>query len=205
MLVHSFHQLKQIENPNFNLIKTDCYVNNIDLIKSCDYITKNEIPFELEETVNLHKSYSRKLFDNHSFVSPYVDVKLFLDHVNDIIYKYANLFDLLKIKVRLELLNKNTCFLYHHDHINHRLICTYSGLGTEYLEDDNVNWANISKVYKIPEDKNKAIVKDINKIKQLNPLEVAIMKGCNGNSENGLMHKSPECDNDNRRLILIID
>lgn len=205
MLVHSFHHLLNIENKENNIVFTDCYVNDQKLIDSCNFIVKNEKPFELEQTTNIHKNYSRKFFEDHPFQSPYADVKLFLDHVNCLIYKYANLFNLLKIKIRLELLNKNSCVLYHHDHVEKRLICTLAGNGTEYLEDNNVNWDKFHNHYSIPEDKNSAIIKDLNQVKQLRQLEIAVMKGCNGNSGNGLIHRAPNCNDDNRRLILVID
>jgi len=205
MLVHSFHQLIKIEDKENNIVFTDCYVNDLKLIDACNFIVKNEKPFELQQSINFHKGYCCNLFANYPFQSPYSDVKLFLDHINSIVYNYANLFNLMKINIRLELLNKNTCVLYHHDHVDKRLICTLSGNGTEYLEDNNVTWDKFHHHYSIPEDKNSAIIKDLNQVKQLKQLEIAIMKGCNGNSANGLIHKAPSCNDDNRRLILVID
>ncbi len=93
------------------------------------------------------------------------------------------------------------CPLFHEDNIQIRLITTLSGVGTQWLADKDVLRKNLAK------GGNKSIIKEGAVLRQLKPMQIAIMKGKKNGTSLGLVHRSPPinpCDK-NPRLIVRFD
>ena len=80
------------------------------------------------------------LLDQHLPDGPIADGKKIL--IDDIL-RLATLFEATtksdNIKLQLEIVTTDMCRLFHADYYRQRLLCTYLGPGTEWLDHSNVN------------------------------------------------------------------
>ncbi|MND87313.1 hypothetical protein D3C80_793080 [compost metagenome] len=88
------------------------------------------------------------------------------------------------------------CPRFHVDHVPLRLLSTYAGPGSEWLEEGAVDRSQLAREQP-----------DANAVRQLAVGEVALLKGEKwlGNQGAGLVHRSPMLVNGERRLILSLD
>lgn len=123
--------------------------------------------------------------------------------INNLIYLFENLTTSNEYIVELERINDGACRQFHTDNLNLRLICTlYGAGGTEWLEDNNVDFSNFNINYDSVEEKHNAIIKDKNKIHRADIGDVLFMKGSASNSKNGLVHRSFPLNNNESRWVL---
>ena len=102
----------------------------------------------------------------------------------------------------LKLVSDDACRKFHTDRYDLRLLCTYVGAGTEWIEDRYVNRN------KLVGGDNESIIKDASKIKTMQPFEVGILKGEASlqNKGKGIVHRSPPIQHKNeKRLLLRLD
>jgi hypothetical protein len=111
---------------------------------------------------------------------------------------FTELTDASELHLYLETIRTDQCRKFHRDFYPLRLLCTYIGKGTEYLENDNVNREGKT---------NDEIVRDWQKVRRLNAFDVGILKGeAPGNEGNAIFHRSPEIESTNDfRVLLRID
>ncbi|MDU9392747.1 DUF1826 domain-containing protein [Pseudomonas sp. zfem002] len=109
---------------------------------------------------------------------------------------YACLLDARSVGLRLRVLDSAMCPRFHVDHVPLRLITTYAGPASEWLEEGAVNRRRLAQDEVDPAS-----------IRQLLCGDVALLKGEKwlGNEGAGLVHRSPSVDKGNRRLILTLD
>ena len=81
-----------------------------------------------------------------------------------------------------------------------RMVSTYVGQGTMWLTQDNVNDLALQQG-----GDNEAIVRNEADIQQLDPYDVAILKGAlHPNCDNGgIVHRSPAIENGNQKRIFL--
>jgi hypothetical protein len=102
------------------------------------------------------------------------------------------------IRLILESVHDVPCPKFHQDNVPLRLICTYAGVGTEWLENSNVNTH--------ADCCGGSVVRDKSRIQQLKPFEVALMKGkLWPKNEMGIYHRSPKPETDHPRLVVKMD
>ena len=120
----------------------------------------------------------------------------FIADLRWLIGAYACLLDARSVGVRLRVLERAMCPRFHVDHVPLRLITTYAGPASEWLEDGAVNRCRLAH-----EEVDTA------KIRQLACGDVALLKGekWQGNEGAGLVHRSPALTHGERRLILTLD
>jgi len=110
----------------------------------------------------------------------------------------CDLIDTPRAGVRLEVMHKAMCPRFHTDQVGIRLLCTYRGPGTEYL-DQAAGHDVINGVRNEPEEG--AIV-------HVPPYAILLLKGANwqGNAGHGAIHRSPALDAGQApRVLLAID
>lgn len=103
----------------------------------------------------------------------------------------------------LATINTNMCSKFHTDINDLRMLCTYSGPGTLWLTEDNVNRKALDTC-----GDNQCIILDEKGIKQVNTGAVVILKGAIYPTEGtkAIAHRSPTIEeNGERRLLLRID
>jgi len=106
-----------------------------------------------------------------------------------------------KAQLVFGLVDSDHCRLFHVDHNELRMVCTFWGKGTEYLLNSDVYRAGLGK------GTNEGHIAD-RPIQRLGTFDVGIMKGerFSGNDGNGLVHRSPpRLPGDSVRLFLAID
>ena len=104
------------------------------------------------------------------------------------------------IQLQLEIIRTDMCRLFHIDNLRQRLLCTYLGPGTEWLDQSNVNWNGLGKGC------NKKIVKDSKNINQTKSGELILLYGLKHELNLPIVHRSPEIEKENlTRVLLKID
>lgn len=113
---------------------------------------------------------------------------------------FCCLFDLKQVGLRIAIINKAMCPRFHIDNVACRLVTSYSGTTTEWLNNNDVDRNLLGKTDKPYLNKN-------TKIQKLGIGDVALLKGESwiGNSGSGLVHRSPNILNEKNRLLVTID
>lgn len=126
-----------------------------------------------------------------------------LDDVEAIAEAMAYLFETDTIGIRLRTLDGTMCPRFHVDNLAVRLITTYAGPGSEWLPEHAVNRAGLGA----PRADKPEIVADAAAIERLGIGDVALLKGDGwiGNEGRGLVHRSPQPRQGERRLLLALD
>ena len=99
------------------------------------------------------------------------------------------------------------CPRFHVDRLPCRLITTYKGKATEWLQHDYVDRSKLGTGNQGKPDDESGLFKSVKDVKRLAKGDVAIMKGENwiDNEGRGLVHRSPYLDNENSRLLVSLD
>lgn len=106
------------------------------------------------------------------------------------------------VTVRLETLARTGCPRFHVDHSYLRLVCTYRGPGTEWLDD-----AQVDRAAQASGAPNEAIVR-FGHPRCMPTFAVGLMKGCGypGCADAGLVHRSPTVEpGDPARVLFCLD
>ena len=90
---------------------------------------------------------------------------------------FSVLFDLERIGLRMALLSQAMCPRFHVDHIPCRMVTTYGGPATEWLENNRVERTRLGKGGKGKPDDQSDIFSSPRQIRQLNVGDVALLKG----------------------------
>jgi len=180
--------------------------NNVNItIYNRDISTlKKEINSLLEQDIEFNSSGNIK-----SILKEITEV-IELGEYSVIKQDIKNLLDLFKevtnakdFQLLLGVVNTDMCRKFHMDNNNLRMLCTYSGPGTLWLTENNIN-------RKVLESRgsNQFIVIDKNIIKQASTGSVVILKGVKYSKETtkAAVHRSPTIEESGeKRLLLRID
>ncbi len=112
---------------------------------------------------------------------------------------FTTLFDLDKVGLRIDRLQRAMCPRFHVDHVPVRLLWTLSGPATEWLPEQALDRSQLRGAGEP--------CTDTNMIKQLKAGDIALIKGeaWEGNEGRGLVHRSPALLPDEQRLVLTMD
>ena len=133
-------------------------------------------------------------------------IALIID-VKDIVDIFCCLFDVNQVGLRLVSLNHAMCPRFHVDNVPCRLLTTYCGSGTEWLNHDCVNREKLGPLSNgVPDDRS-GLFKNNSDIQELCVGEIALLKGESwaGNESAGLVHRSPGLKTNESRLLLSVD
>jgi hypothetical protein len=135
-------------------------------------------------------------------VAQYADLPgqaAFLADVAWLVRAYACLLDAQRIGLRLRALDKAMCPRFHVDHVPLRLITSYAGVGSEWLEEGAMSRSGLGQPTAEPRVGAR--------IQRLDSGHVALAKGekWQGNEGRGLIHRSPQPPTGERRLLLTLD
>jgi hypothetical protein len=113
------------------------------------------------------------------------------------------------LRVRLQRVEDDGCALFHVDTLALRMLCTYCGPGTQWLDDENVRREELGLRGRSIEDANRSIVINDQRIHTIPAWNVLIFKGrlWEGHGyQDGLVHRSaPVRSMNERRLRLTVD
>lgn len=105
--------------------------------------------------------------------------------------RFAQIMDVAEVEIRLEHITTNACKKFHGDYVTARLICTYVGQGTQWLDGDDAADCGCG---------------DPHNIRQLGTGDVALFKGRLWSAESPAIHRSPPIEGTGEeRLVLVIN
>lgn len=116
-----------------------------------------------------------------------------------LVQAFACLLEAKRVGLRLRSLQQPMCPRFHVDHVPVRLISTYAGCGSEWLEEGSMCRERLGDSAAEPQD--------VQLIQQLSAGDVALAKGekWQGNQGAGLIHRSPTPPAGTTRLLLTLD
>ncbi|GFM88704.1 hypothetical protein PSCICO_41030 [Pseudomonas cichorii] len=123
----------------------------------------------------------------------------FIADVSWLVSAYACLLGAECVGLRLRALDKAMCPRFHVDHVPVRLVTTYAGIGSQWLKENAIDRKQLGSPEAEPQDPSR--------FQQIHCGEVALLKGerWSGNEGLGLVHRSPQLERNERRLILTLD
>lgn len=112
---------------------------------------------------------------------------------------YADLLGVRGLGVRLATLDREMCPRFHVDRVGIRLLCTYAGPATEWLENADVVRSGLGPTGEV--------LRPGGRVQRLERFDVALLKGeaWPKNLGNGVVHRSPGLPQGQRRIMLSID
>lgn len=107
------------------------------------------------------------------------------------------------IGIRLEKITHDNCKAFHVDYLSLRMLCTYHGKATEWIDNSSVDRTGLGK------NNNDLVVRDSHQIQSFQTNWVGILKGENfkNNQKRGIVHRSPQITGTTAspRILLRID
>lgn len=116
-----------------------------------------------------------------------------VEDIAALIFLYARVMTVERVKVRLEEITRSSCPLFHVDTVDLRLLCTYRGAGTQWLSGSDVNVEELGLQGRTIEAASRAILRTGAPVRRLATGWPALVKGSafRGSERNGLVHRSP--------------
>lgn len=130
-----------------------------------------------------------------------------LSDIGQLVQVYADLMDCPQVGLRLEVLTQAMCPKFHIDRTGIRLLCTYVGPGTEWLEEGFCNRAALTRTHASLDDFHQALILHPHGIHQASPQALVLLKGSRwqGNDHAGAIHRSPQITPGFTRVVLALD
>ncbi|MDD2737622.1 MAG: DUF1826 domain-containing protein [Methylomonas lenta] len=160
---------------------------------------------EIRQTVAPLRFDFEQLWPQASHLSGY---QVWMEDVSLLVSAFSELFDCREVGMRLYTLDKAMCPRFHVDRVPARLICSYGGIGTEWLPEYALERAKLGVGGCGLPDTDSGLITDITAIRQMPAYAVGLMKGesWEGNEGQGLVHRSPQPTAvQPRRLLLTLD
>jgi hypothetical protein len=113
--------------------------------------------------------------------------------LNFLIELFATLTDSRWVGVRIATLHSELCSRFHVDRVGLRLICTWQGPGTEWVEHADVDRRYLGAGSKGIADIRSGLLRGGAQLHRLQPFDVGLFKGERwpGNTGRGAVHRSP--------------
>lgn len=129
------------------------------------------------------------------------------EDITEIVSMFCCLFDLQQVGLRLTTLERAMCPKFHVDRVPCRLATTYSGIATEWLHHEDVDRTKLGIGSQGKSDEESKLYDGPSHVHQLTTGDVALLKGESwvGNEGYGLVHRSPNLENQKKRLLLTLD
>jgi len=126
------------------------------------------------------------------------------DDMRELARHCARLTGARQLTLKLESFGSNLCERFHVDRVPLRLLCSYAGPGTQWLDSSDVNRAFLGPAAGGLADEDSGLLRLGAAIQHMERFTVALMKGeCwPGNSGNGLVHRSPRIASSGQRRVL---
>lgn len=142
-----------------------------------------------------------------SAFEPTATMTVIADDIAQLVSMFCCLFGIEHAGLRLTILEHAMCPRFHVDRIPCRLITTYQGAATQWLEHAGVNRSKLGAGNKGLPDEQSGLISKPHNIQQLNCGDVALLKGemWDEQQEAGLVHRSPPLAVGESRLLLTLD
>ncbi len=131
------------------------------------------------------------------------DYKLIIDDIIFLLNKFKEISEVKSFKLLLAIVDNDMCRRFHTDLNYIRMLCTYSGPGTLWLSENNLNREALDDL-----ESNNSIVVNNDLINQVSTGSVAVLKGglYPRKGTKAIVHRSPNIEeSQQKRLLLRID
>lgn len=158
------------------------------------------LDYTIDHTIHIQEVYETLHED-----LPDCNISIYKDiFVDDIVRLYTYFLTQTKntcVRLQIEVIDSDMCRYFHVDKYRQRLLCTYKGPGTEWLDPSNVRLECLENGCK------EHIVRDSDKIHRAGTFDVLLIKGSKYEGENkSVVHRSPPiAKNRIKRILLKID
>lgn len=191
--------LWRIHEPGINL----CVWERPTPPALADFVERELLPRKIKRqlTAPWHDLDPQALLDG---IAPSGDSDAFVDDLRALIRLYAAITDAAQVAVKLETFAGSLCERFHVDQVPLRLICSYAGPGTEWLDNRDIDRAQLVPGVGGQGD----LLLPGAEIRHLERWSIGLMKGDRwpSNQGNGLVHRSPHVhDPAVRRVLFKID
>lgn len=165
----------------------------------------------INQTSHLKKVITVTPEDAYSQVSEHladvVEKNELCEHISTLVDMFCTLFDLPRAGLRLTLLDRPMCPKFHVDKVPCRLVTTFYGTATEWLEHNTLDRSKLGVGSQGLPDEDSGLIRDKSDIQKLTAGDVALLKGEGwfGNENAGLVHRSPALPPNQQRLLLTLD
>ncbi|GAB2702530.1 DUF1826 domain-containing protein [Aliiglaciecola aliphaticivorans] len=131
----------------------------------------------------------------------------FIASTTELVDMFCTLFELEEVGFRLRILDAPMCPRFHVDHVPCRLVTTFAGNGTQWLEHDKVSRDKLGHGSKGLEDAVSGLFAQQTDIQSMGTGHVALLKGETwmDNELAGVVHRSPAYEPNQKRLLLTLD
>lgn len=186
--------LKEILQEELNMVIWEREISQ-EIKLYTEFLSKKDV-FEINSTYSHLDSLFLKLpSKNH------VGYGFFCQDIRFISELFKNILKSQNLKIQLSVVNKVQCPKFHVDFVKLRLLCTYTGHGSHYLENENVNRNELGLGV------NSKVPKSSDQVKEVSKFAVSILKGeaFKNNQGKGVVHRSPLIEENQKRVILKIE
>lgn len=156
--------------------------------------------------VNAGQATSAKLLaDNVLPIQAGLDAFLAdLDCLSDL---YFDLIGCPQVSLRIEVLNSAMCPKFHVDKTGIRMLCTYRGQGTQWLDEQYADRGKLGMASGNLDDSLSGLILNPQAIHSVPVFAIALLKGSlwQGNHMRGIIHRSPAVLGNQPRVMLAID
>lgn len=120
---------------------------------------------------------------------------------------FCTLFEQKQVGLRLTTLDRAMCPKFHVDKIPCRLVTTFVGRATQWLENNAVDRTKLGANGHGMTDEKSGVFQHTEQINQLLAGDIALLKGENwfNNKGGGLVHRSPALQANEKRLLVTLD
>lgn len=159
-------------------------------------------PIAINRTMPTRDSDWGTLFAELSGISGF---DAFIEDVTSLAELYTTLLGPDALGVRLHRLEAPMCPRFHVDRVGVRLLCTYAGLGTQWLDDADAPRELLGPGAAGRSDEESGLVRDPALVHEVMPMAIALLKGESypGNAGHGVIHRSPHANKP--RLLFSLD
>lgn len=127
--------------------------------------------------------------------------------IAELVDMYCVLYELQQVGLRLATLDRAMCPRFHVDRVPSRLVCSYHGTASEWLPHDLIDRSKLGRGNNGLPDELSGLYQSEKDINQLSIGDVAMLKGelWPDNLHAGLVHRSPQVPEGEKRLLLTLD
>lgn len=170
------------------------------------YLVSANLSYGAKFILPVGQSFSSKLLANNALPN-HAGRDALLADLDNLSELYADLMDCPQIGIRLEVLSGAMCPKFHVDKTGIRMLCTYQGQGTEWLEDAYANRAKLGMTAGNLSDSESGLILHTKGIQQVPLFAIALLKGSawQGNHMHGIIHRSPRVLDNKPRVLVAMD
>ena len=132
---------------------------------------------------------------------------VFSQDISRLVDIFCCLFDQKQVGLRLTALDNAMCPRFHVDQVQCRLVTTYQGVGTEWLQDSTADRRRLGAGNRGMSDDASGLFSSKQAVQKLRRGDVALLKGelWEKNKGGGVIHRSPKIADFESRLLLTLD